>query len=80
MAEANAEKIAQPDRLEAAVDEAIATCDGDVRAALRATIVANSFLTAEIDVRRAVQREGHERPDAEGSNERFDAERFYAVS
>jgi hypothetical protein len=39
----------EPDPLELAVDEAIATCDGDVRAALRAMLVANSFLTAEVE-------------------------------
>ncbi len=38
-----------PDPLELAVDQAIAICDGDMRAALRAAIVANSFLQAEID-------------------------------
>jgi hypothetical protein len=36
-----------PDPLETTVDEAIAVCDGDIRAALKASIVANSFLAAE---------------------------------
>ena len=35
--------------LEAEVDEAIATCGGDVRAALRATLIANRYLEAEIE-------------------------------
>ena len=35
--------------LEAEVDQAIATCGGDVRAALRATLVANAFLEAELE-------------------------------
>ena len=35
--------------LKAEVDEAIATCGGDVRAALRATLVANTYLEAEIE-------------------------------
>ena len=35
--------------LEAEVDEAIATCGGDVRAALRATLVANAYLEAEVE-------------------------------
>jgi hypothetical protein len=35
--------------LEGEVEEAIAICDGDVRAALRAALVANSFLTAEVE-------------------------------
>jgi hypothetical protein len=35
--------------VEADVDEAIATCGGDVRAALRATLIANAYLEAEIE-------------------------------
>ena len=35
--------------LEAEVDEAIATCGGDVRAALRATLTANAYLEAEVE-------------------------------
>jgi hypothetical protein len=35
--------------VEAEVDEAIATCGGDVRAALRATLIANAYLEAEIE-------------------------------
>src|ERR1700704_3605727 len=35
--------------LEAEVDEAIRICSGDVRAALRATLVANSFLEGELN-------------------------------
>jgi hypothetical protein len=35
--------------LEREVDEAVALCDGDVRAALRAALFANSFLTAEVE-------------------------------
>jgi hypothetical protein len=34
--------------LEAEVDAAIATCGGDTRAALRATLVANAYLEAEV--------------------------------
>ena len=34
--------------LEAAVDQAIAACDGDMRAAIRALILANDFLEAEV--------------------------------
>jgi hypothetical protein len=33
----------------AAVEQAIAICDGDVRAALRAALVANSFLADEVE-------------------------------
>jgi hypothetical protein len=38
-----------PDLLEAAVEQAIAICDGDVRAALRAALVANSFSAEEVE-------------------------------
>jgi hypothetical protein len=40
-------KIAEDD-LEGAVDRAIAACDGDVRATIRALIVANNFLESEV--------------------------------
>jgi hypothetical protein len=35
--------------LEAEVDEAIAICSGDARAALRATLAANAYLEAEVE-------------------------------
>ena len=38
-----------PYSLEAAVEQAIAICDGDVRAALRAALVANSFWADEVE-------------------------------
>lgn len=38
----------QDDELELAVDQAIAACGGDTRAAVRALIVANDFLESEI--------------------------------
>jgi hypothetical protein len=45
----------QDDGLEADVDQAIAVCDGDPRAAVRALIVANNLLELEIaDLRKAV--------------------------
>jgi hypothetical protein len=37
---------ADADRLEVAADEAIEACGGDLRAALKALIVANEFLEA----------------------------------
>ena len=51
--------VAQPnereDGLDAAVDQAIAVCDGDPRAAVRALIVANTLLESEIaDLKKAV--------------------------
>ena len=39
---------ADDDELELAVDEAIAACDGDLRATIRALIVANNFLESEV--------------------------------
>jgi len=47
IAKAQTEGAADGD-LEAAVDQAIAACDGDVRATIRALIVANNFLECEI--------------------------------
>jgi hypothetical protein len=45
------------DRLEAAADEAIAVCGGDIRAALKALIVANEFLESEVsELMKAVSR------------------------
>jgi len=45
----------QDDWLETAVDQAIAICDGDPRAAVRALIVANNLLESEIaDLKKAV--------------------------
>ena len=45
-----AEAASDPsDPLEAAVEQAIAICDGDVHATLRATLVANSFWAAMIE-------------------------------
>lgn len=35
--------------LEAEVDEAVATCGGDVRAALRAILIAKAYLQTEIE-------------------------------
>jgi len=35
--------------LELSVEDAIAACDGDLRAALRAALIANSFLVEEVE-------------------------------
>ena len=54
---ANVEPNSQPDadRLEAAVDQAIAACGGEVRDALKALIVANEYLESEVcELMRAV--------------------------
>lgn len=39
------------DRLEAAADEAIAACGGDMRSAIRALILANEFLEYELQTK-----------------------------
>ncbi|MDB5608557.1 MAG: hypothetical protein JWP25_5457 [Bradyrhizobium sp.] len=39
---------ADADKLEAATDQAIAACGGDARAAVKALIVANEYLEAEL--------------------------------
>jgi hypothetical protein len=45
----------QDDGLEAAVDQAIAVCGGDLRATVRALIVANNLLESEIaELKKAV--------------------------
>ena len=36
------------DELETAIDQAIATCSGDMRATIRALIVANNYLESEV--------------------------------
>ena len=38
----------EADRLEAATDQVIEACDGDIRAALKAMIVANEYLESEV--------------------------------
>jgi stage V sporulation protein SpoVS len=38
----------EPDRLEAATDQAIAVCGGNARDAVKALIVANEFLESEV--------------------------------
>ena len=45
------------DELEAAVDQAIAACDGDMRSTIRALIVANEYLESEVsELMKAVSR------------------------
>jgi hypothetical protein len=38
----------EPDRLEVAIEQAIAACGGDVRETIKALIVANEFLESEV--------------------------------
>jgi hypothetical protein len=39
----------QPEELESATDQAIAACGGDMREAVKALIIANRFLEAEVE-------------------------------
>jgi hypothetical protein len=41
----------EADRLEAATDQAIAACGGDLRSAVRALILANEFLQHELEAK-----------------------------
>jgi len=57
MSQSAARVTADADRLEAAADQAIAVCGGDVRSALKAMIVANEFLESEVsELMKAVSR------------------------
>ena len=51
----------EPDRLEAATDQAIAACGGDARDAVKALIVANEFLEAQMEELRADVLKGYAR-------------------
>jgi hypothetical protein len=44
----NNEPLSESDRLEAAADQAIAACGGDMRSAIRALILANEYLEYEL--------------------------------
>ena len=43
------EKQEQFPELETAVDQAIAACDGDLRATVRSLVIANDYLTRELE-------------------------------
>ncbi|OCK58729.1 hypothetical protein [Bradyrhizobium sp. LMTR 3] len=48
MSSSSQPKSEENDELEAAVDQAISACDGDMRATIRALIVANEYLESEV--------------------------------
>jgi hypothetical protein len=59
------------DLLEEAVDGAIAACDGDMRATVRALLLANSYLEAEVErLSEAVSR-GYARGRLRDRDDRF---------
>lgn len=50
MAEASpADSLLESERLDVAADQAIAACGGDLRSTIRALILANEFLEAELE-------------------------------
>jgi hypothetical protein len=51
----------QPEPLDLAVDQAIAACGGDIRAALKAMIVANGYLETEVKRLQAAVSSGYAR-------------------
>jgi hypothetical protein len=51
----------EPDRLEAASDQAIAACGGDARQAVKALIVANDFLVQQVAELQAAVSNGYAR-------------------
>jgi hypothetical protein len=53
--------LPEPDALELAADEVIAACDGDVRAAVCALIVAKGLLEAELNEVYASSSKGYAR-------------------
>jgi hypothetical protein len=48
-----APSVFQPDAYEQACDQAIAMCDGNLRSAIKALIMANEYLEAELQELRA---------------------------
>jgi hypothetical protein len=58
--------------LEAAGDQAIAACGGDAREAVKALIVANDFLEAQLDELRRKVSTGYARGRLPGARERKD--------
>jgi len=61
LARADALDTADADQLEAATDQAIASCGGDAREAVKALIVANHFLQFELEKLRASVSTGYAR-------------------
>jgi len=61
-----------PDDLDAAADQAIAACGGDARETVKALIVANDFLEAQLDDFRRKVSTGYARGRLPGARERKD--------
>ena len=57
MSSSSQPKFEESDELEAAVDQAISACGGNMRATIRALIVANEYLESEVaELMKAVSR------------------------
>jgi hypothetical protein len=56
------------DRLDAAADDAIAACGGDLRSTIRALILANEFLEYELQMATSNLLRGAVQPDATDSS------------
>ena len=57
MSSSSQPKFEEGDELERAVDQAISACGGDMRATIRALIVANEYLESEVaELMKAVSR------------------------
>jgi hypothetical protein len=61
-----------PDDLEAAADQAIAACGGNAREAVKALIVANGFLEAQVEKLQASVSAGYSRGRFDVSRDRKD--------
>lgn len=66
---ADPKPIPESDPLELATDQVIAACDGDVRAAVRALIVAKGLLEAELNDAYAASSKGYARGRIKRSKE-----------
>jgi hypothetical protein len=60
-ADPKSQPASEPDRLEAATDEAITACGGNARDAVKALIVANEFLEAQVRELQAAVSNGYAR-------------------
>jgi len=61
LADPESQPPTEPDRLEEATDQAIAACGGNARDAVKALLVANEFLQAQIEELHAAVSNGYAR-------------------
>jgi hypothetical protein len=60
-ADPNSQPTSEPDRLAVATDQAIAACGGNARSAVKALIVANEFMEAQVKELQAAVSNGYAR-------------------